>query len=192
MNCSPPVPLLGRAGPCNPMLTSYVKLLSRILLGTVVVFGVIIGIGYSLDQKHNATRETKLAAAPEVVWNTITDFSNAASFRPDLSRVDVLPAQNGMPVWREIDRKGEAITFGVIESKPPSRLVVKIAQQDLPFGGTWVYELKPTGAGTSVKITENGEIYHPIYRFVSHFFLNQAATIEEYLRSLERKHGRAA
>jgi len=55
-----------------------------------------------------------------------------------------------------------------------------------------VYELAPAGAGTSVRITENGEIYHPIFRFVSHFFLNQAATIEEYLRSLERKHGRGA
>ena len=89
-------------------------------------------------------------------------------------------------------RKGESITFAVIESKPPSRLVVKIAQPDLPFGGTWIYELAPAAAGTAVKITENGEIYHPIFRFVSHLFLNQAATIEEYLRSLERKHGRAA
>lgn len=174
------------------MLTSYFKLLSRILLGTVVVLGLIIGIGYSLSQKHTATRETKLAAAPVVVWNTITDFSNAASFRPDLSRVDVLPAQNGMPVWREVDRKSESITFAVVESQPPSRLVVKIAQPDLPFGGTWVYELAPAGAGTSVKITENGEIYHPIFRLVSHLFLNQAATIEEYLRSLERKHGKGA
>ena len=63
---------------------------------------------------------------------------------------------------------------------------------DLPFGGTWVYELAPAGAGTSLKITENAEIYHPISRLVSHLFLNQAATIEEYLRSLERKHGRGA
>ena len=174
------------------MLTSYFKLLSRILLGTVVVLGLVIGIGYSLNQQHTATRETKLAAAPAVVWNTITDFSNAASFRPDLSRVDVLPAQNGTPVWREVDRKGESITFAVTESIAPKRLVVKIAQPDLPFGGTWVYELAPSGAGTSVRITENGEIYHPIFRFVSHLFLNQAATIEVYLRSLERKHGRGA
>ncbi len=174
------------------MLSSYFKLLSRILLGTVLLFGVIIGIGYSLNERHIAMRQTKLAATPEVVWNTITNFSNAASFRPDLSRVNMLPAQNGMPVWREVDRKGESITFAVIESKVPSRLVVKIAQPDLPFAGTWVYELAPTGAGTALTITENGAIYHPIFRFVSHLFLNQAATIEEYLRSLERNHGRAA
>ena len=136
------------------MLSSYFKLLSRILLGTVLLFALIIGIGYSLNEKHTAMRQTKLVATPEVVWNTITDFSNAASFRPDLSRVDVLPTRNGMPVWREVDRKGESITFAVIESKPPSRLVVKVAQLDLPFGGTWLYELAPAGAGTSVKITE--------------------------------------
>ena len=173
------------------MQRSYFRLLWRIFLGTVFVIGTVVGIGSSISVSHTAMREKKLAAGPDAVWSTITDFSNAASFRPDLSRVDVLPAENGMPFWREIDRKGESITFAVVESKPPSRLVVKIAQPGLPFGGAWIYELTPAGAGTSVKITENGEIYHPIYRFVSHVFLNQAATIEEYLRSLERKHGRA-
>lgn len=173
------------------MLTSYLRLLSRILLGTVLLLGAIVAIGYSLSEKHTATGETALAAPPEVVWNTITDFSNAPNFRFHLSRVDVLPPQNGLPAWREVERNGDAISFAVTESQPPKKLVVRIAGEDQPFGGTWTYELTPAGSGTRLKITENGEIYHPIYRFVSHLFLNQASTIEQYLRAIETRHGKA-
>ncbi len=172
------------------MLTSYFRLLLRILSGTILLLGAIIAIGYSLNEKHTATGETALAAPPEAVWSTITDFSNAANFRFQLSRVDVLPAQNGLPAWREVERNGESISFAVTESKPPAKLVVKITGDDQPFGGTWTYELTPSGPGTRIRITENGEIYHPIYRFVSHLFLNQASTIEEYLHALETKHGK--
>jgi uncharacterized protein YndB with AHSA1/START domain len=173
------------------MLSSYFRLLLRILLGTALLLGAVVAIGYALSEKHMVSRESALAAPPEVVWNTITDFSNAPNFRFQLSRVDVLPAQNGLPAWREVERNGEAVTFAVTESKPPAKLVVRITGDNQPFGGTWTYELTPAGAGTRLKITENGEIYHPIYRFVSHLFLNQASTIEEFLRALETKHGKA-
>jgi uncharacterized protein YndB with AHSA1/START domain len=172
------------------MLSSYFRLLLRILLGTVLLLGAVIAIGYALNEKHTATRETALAAPPAAVWKTITDFSNATNFRFQLARVDVLPAQNGQPAWREVERNGDSASYAVTESQPPTKLVVRITGEDQPYGGTWTYELAPAGAGTRIKITENGEIYHPIYRFVSHLFLNQASTIEEYLRALEAKHGK--
>lgn len=173
------------------MLSSYLRLLLRILLGTLLLLGAVVAIGYSLNEKHVATRETALAAPPEAVWTTITDFSNAANFRFQLSRVDVLPAQNGLPAWREVERNGASTSFAVTESKPATKLVVRITGDEQPFGGSWTYELAPVGSGTRVTITENGEIYHPIYRFVSHLFLNQGSTIEDYLRALEAKHGKA-
>ena len=66
---------------------------------------------------------------------------------------------------------------------------MKIADPDLPFGGTWTYELKPSGSGTRVTITEDGEVYNPIFRFMSHVFFSQSATIETYLKSLGKKYG---
>jgi hypothetical protein len=62
--------------------------------------------------------------------------------------------------------------------------VARIADTDLPFGGTWTYELKPEGAGTRVTITERGEVYNPIFRFMSRFVLSQTATMEKYLAAL--------
>jgi hypothetical protein len=65
--------------------------------------------------------------------------------------------------------------------------VTRIADPSLPFGGTWTYDLKPQGSGTELTITEDGEVYNPIFRFMSKFVFSQTATIEAYQASLKRK-----
>ncbi len=55
----------------------------------------------------------------------------------------------------------------------------------MPFGGTWTYVLVPDVAGTRLTITEDGEVYNPLFRFLSRFVFSQTATIDTYLRHLE-------
>ena len=38
-------------------------------------------------------------------------------------------------------------------------------------------------------MTENGEVYNPIFRFMSKFFLSQTETIDTYMADLKRKLG---
>jgi hypothetical protein len=79
----------------------------------------------------------------------------------------------------------------VLEFEPPRRLVTRIANTDLPFGGQWTYELTPDGGGTRVRITEDGEIHNPAFRYMSRVF-GQWATVEAYLRALGTKMGERA
>jgi hypothetical protein len=76
--------------------------------------------------------------------------------------------------------------YEVVESTPPQRLVVRIADPDLPFGGTWTYELTSQGTGTGLVITERGEVYNPIVRFVARFVFSHIATIRKYLAALQQ------
>jgi hypothetical protein len=62
--------------------------------------------------------------------------------------------------------------------------VWRIADPDQPFGGTWAFELASEGAGTRVTITENGEVYNPIFRFMSRFVFSETSTLESCLGSL--------
>jgi hypothetical protein len=39
-------------------------------------------------------------------------------------------------------------------------------------------------SGTELTITENGEVYNPLFRFVSRFIMGHAATIEKYQRDV--------
>jgi hypothetical protein len=74
-----------------------------------------------------------------------------------------------------------------VESEQPLRLVTRIADPNLPFGGTWTYLIAPEAEGCSIEITEHGEVYNPIFRFVSRFIMGHAATIEAYLSALGKR-----
>ena len=160
-----------------------------IVLGVIAVIVVIVvGIGYSLPVAHTARREITLQAAPATVWQAITGVDSFPAWRGDVEAVEALPPVNGSPSWREKGSNG-AITYVVARSEPPNRLVTRIADRDLPFGGEWDYEITPAGSGSRVVITERGEVYNPVFRFVSRFVMGHTATLDGYLTALGKKFG---
>jgi hypothetical protein len=91
-------------------------------------------------------------------------------------------------VFREEGADG-AILYEVDSAVPDRLLVTRIADRSLPFGGKWTYELIPSGDSTTLRITEDGEVYNPLFRFVSRFVMGHHATIDQYLGDLARKFG---
>jgi hypothetical protein len=87
-------------------------------------------------------------------------------------------------VWKNGD-----ITFVVVESVRPQHLLVRIDDVSLPFGGSWSYDLVPSGTGTILTITERGEVYNPLFRFMSRFVFGHSATMEGFLASLTTRLG---
>jgi hypothetical protein len=83
-----------------------------------------------------------------------------------------------------------AITFVVDAAEPSKRLVTRIADEHLPFGGSWEYVVEPDGPSSSrVTIVERGAVYNPLFRFVSRFIMGHTATIDAYLRALGKRFG---
>jgi uncharacterized protein YndB with AHSA1/START domain len=167
------------------------RILVRLAVALVLLAVLITTIGYALPRDHVASASRQISLPPHRVFLRITDVERFPDWRKDVERVEVI-TQSPL-TWRE-HAGGDVITFEIVASAPPERLVSRIADPDLPFGGTWTYELRPEGAGTRLTITERGEIYNPIFRFVSRFILGYTATIEGYLDALvddtERRTGR--
>ena len=159
-----------------------VRILILVFGALVVLILLVTAIGYALPQNHVASVETTLAARPQQVFQRISDPSRYPEWRKDVSRVELLGTQ---PVrWRE-HGSDDPITYEVVESRPVERHIVRIADPDLPFGGTWTYELAPNGTGTRLVITERGEVYNPIFRFMSRFVFSRTATMERFVTSLK-------
>jgi hypothetical protein len=152
----------------------------------IVVVLVVCAIGYMLPK--STSHPCRLASAAPDSWTSLTDVPAFPKWRPGLSRVELLPDENGQRGWREFG-KNDAVTYRIVESVPPRKLVTRIADQNLPYGGSWTYELTPDGSGTRLTITERGEVYNPIFRFVSRFVLGYTGTMEGVLRALGTKHG---
>jgi uncharacterized protein YndB with AHSA1/START domain len=156
------------------------------VLATVVAIVVLVGL--LLPKEHTARSHATFDAAPDSIWRVLTDVPAFPSWRSDVSRVELLPSSNGHRSWREIGKHG-TIMFEEVAAEPPRRLVSRIADPDLPFGGSWTYDVAPDGNGTRVTITESGVVYNPIFRFMSRYVFGHHATQEAFLRSLGQKIG---
>jgi uncharacterized protein YndB with AHSA1/START domain len=162
----------------------------RWIVIALIVLGVLVAIvafiGSRLPESHRASLEQTFTAAPEVVWRTVTDIEAFPSWRDGVQRVQRLPDRDGRPVWVEDGRSGK-MTLAVERLEPPRLLVGRIADPDLPFGGTWTYEITPVHGGSSLRITEDGEIYNPIFRFMARFIFGYQGTIQSYMASLQKR-----
>ena len=102
--------------------------------------------------------------------------------------VTELPAEGGVRRWREQSGRW-SITFEQAASDPPRLYRSRIADKSLPFSGTWSWEITPTANGCTCRITEEGEVSSPVFRFVSRFIMGQTRTIDAYLAALGKKFG---
>lgn len=166
-------------------MIKLLKLLLYAVVGLVVLGLAVTVMGYLLPQSHVASRETIVAAPPAAVFATLADVSRFPEWRDGVSGVEVVTT--APLTWREYDG-GDVITFETVESRPPELLRVRIADPDLPFGGTWTYQLTPDGNGTRLHITEHGEVYNPIFRFFSRFVFGHTATMDRYIAALRLRH----
>jgi uncharacterized protein YndB with AHSA1/START domain len=163
-----------------------------------VVVLIVVVVGALLPKGHVASRRARFSAPPDRVFAIISDVGGTAAWRRDISKIELLPSDDGKPMFREHGGH-DAITYRVEAIEPPRLMRVRIADPNLPFGGTWSYALAPregegggAGAGgTELTITERGEVYNPVFRFMSRFVFSQTATIDAYLRALGTKLGEA-
>jgi hypothetical protein len=157
-----------------------------IFIALAGVLMLITLIGWLLPKAHTVTREAQFPEPPEAIWKVITDIEAMPTWRQGLQSVKHLPDKKGLPSWMETSASG-TIPFETVASQPPGKLIVRIADPKLPFGGTWTYEITPVAAGSRLRIREDGEVYNPVFRFLSRFVFGYSGTLDAYLKSLERK-----
>ena len=161
----------------------------------LIVFGVLVGlaalivlIGWMLPKDHVATRMGRYRQPPEAIWTALTDVDAMPSWREGLKSVKRLPDRNGLPVHVEVTDDGE-IPMETVESNAPRRLVRRISDAKLPFGGTWTFEIAPVAQGATLRITENGYVTNPFFRFMARFVFGYTGQMDSVLRSLAKKFG---
>jgi hypothetical protein len=144
--------------------------------------------GSRLPRDHVATTRARFAARPDSIWAIIADPGSASSWRKDISRVALLPAENGKVAWEEEARSG-TVRYVMAEADPPRRMIARITSEDLPYGGQWEYVLSPSGGGTELAITERGFVKPALFRFLARYVFGYTSTMEGYLRALGTKLG---
>lgn len=148
----------------------------------VALAALVLIIGAMLPRSHQAVREITLPQSVDHVYATIRDFSSAATWRRDLTRVEMLDARH----FRE-HKKNESVTYEILEEVPNAKLVTRIVDRDLGYTGSWTYEFLAEEKRTRVRITENGEVSNILFRFMSRFVFGHTSTMDAYLAALAAK-----
>lgn len=169
----------------------YVLYIGGGIVGLVILFVVVAAIaGAFLNPAHHAERSAHIDVPTDSVYAAISDFAGYAAWRPDLVRVEMLPPNNGRPVWREYDKQKSNWAYEAIELSPPNRVKIRIVEPNAPVEGVWTISIEPEGSGSHITVIEEGVVHNVIFRFLAHTFFSPTATIESYLKALVGRFGR--
>ncbi len=160
----------------------------RYALWTVAVLAALVGVialvGWLLPVGHVASRTMHVRRSPVAVFERVSDVATYPAWRSGVARVEILEPASGLVRFREYSGNGDGLTMEIVESVVPAKLVTRIADPSQPFGGTWTFEIGAAADGAVIIITERGEVYNPIFRFVARFVLGHHRTLDQYLADL--------
>jgi polyketide cyclase/dehydrase/lipid transport protein len=163
-----------------------VRIVLIVVGGVVLLVIFVIVIGSLLPSRHVVSRSASYRATPEHLFSLI---AGPQDWRPDVLRCEAVSAVDGRELMRETTHDGETITYELLDRMPPRSVKRRIATENLPYSGTWTYSLQANGGMTIVRITEDGQVYNPVFRFVSRFILGHTRTMDTYLRALGKATG---
>ena len=156
----------------------------------VLVLGLVL-VGMLLPRKHVASSTIELGKPPAEVWALIRDLGAAPGFWPEIKASVRQPDRDGREVWLQTMKNGFALPLVIEEDLPPTRMVTRIAiEGKAPFGGIWIYELAESGAGSRVKVTEDGFVDNAFFRVISKM-MGHHTTIDSYLSALGKRLGQS-
>ncbi|HEU5485314.1 MAG TPA: SRPBCC domain-containing protein [Microlunatus sp.] len=106
-------------------------------------------------------RELYVDAAPELVFEVVSNPDHVKQWWPDDARYEVLPGATGEIVFGDPAADGDVVAFTVLECSPPTTFAFRWTQpadQAAAPGNSLLvtFALSPSGTGTLLKLTETG------------------------------------
>lgn len=138
-----------------------------IVAALVLIVGFIYLLGFLLRIKHQAMVESQLQIPPENLWKILTSPADYKGWRKEIKELKVIDDRH----WSELNAHNDTINYRADWVEQNRKLSTVILNENLPYGGRWEFEITKTDTGSHLRITENGEVYNPIFRFMSKLYL---------------------
>ena len=153
--------------------------------------GLILWYGYTIPVKHTVSVSQHYDKTATDIWLAITQYDKYPEWHEDIYAIKELPEKGGYQSWKEVDADGHTVPYIILKHSSNAQLVIQTDNKDKDFNYTRTYDLIPdTGhkeKGTTLKITQNGEIHNFLFRIIAHFFTGHSNDIDTFLRSLKNK-----
>jgi uncharacterized protein YndB with AHSA1/START domain len=151
-------------------------------VGALLVLATLVG--FALPRAHRLTRSAVYPQPPPAVWAAVADLPAYPAWVPRVERMEQRAGSGGRVLWDETNVYGQ-VTYEEVERLPGRRLVLRMADEGVPYGGTWTYELaRARGGGTRVSITEDAWVSNPFFRFLARVVIGLDEEEDLFLEAL--------
>jgi len=156
--------------------------IALIVIGALAMLVLCVVVtGALLPKRHVVSRSALFKTNPDRLFALV---AGSQDWRPNVKSCELITEDGGRQFQRETSTHGETVLYELLGAQPPSAIQRRIATENLPYGGSWSFAFQQVNGGTRVRITEDGEVYNPAFRFVSKFIMGQTATLDAYLTAM--------
>jgi hypothetical protein len=163
---------------------NYMKWIFISLGILIVLIAIVYLIGLLMNVKHEATiqREFKKIGMDEIL-SVIKDYKGYANWWSGIKELTI----DSVNHWTEKNSHGDKVSYRLEMGDEKGKLITRILNKDLAYGGFWEFTFTSIDDGCSIKIVENGEVYNPLFRFMAKYIFGHETTLKNYMNDLEIK-----
>ena len=143
--------------------------IALIALGALIVAANVIG--FFLPERYIGSAQCLIDRICDDVWSALHDVEAHPMTGKMKKTTEILPDENGLPVWAETMAGNERVTITTTESDAPSKLVREMKSAAMPMTSRWEYSLESKDGGC--QLTLEGETFIrrgswmvPMFRFM--------------------------
>jgi hypothetical protein len=164
------------------------RFILRAIFGLIMLAGALYAVGTTMPREHAVKSRINLIASPDSVFNVLRAFGDYPSWDSDFKSSVRGKSRTGRETWVQ-EVSGMTLRFEVKEVNAPRKVVTEMVTDERSmWGGVWTYEIKSTGAGTEVTISEEGWIQMPPLRVLMKV-MGTHRSVDGVLKSLAARFG---
>ncbi len=150
--------------------------IAAVIVTLIIILPVVIGA--FLPEEHTVGRTREFAAAPEAVWQAITNPSDQ-TWRRGIKTVEIKDR-----TWTDINQAGLKTDYKIIADDAPRRTIRRrvLLTNDIR---EWEFKLEPSETGTSVTILQRTKVNNPFSRFTDRLWRGPGQ-IDRYFDDLQK------
>jgi uncharacterized protein YndB with AHSA1/START domain len=157
-----------------------------VAIGVACLWVALYAYGRSQPETWTVEESVVVDAPIDEVWGLVGDPTRRAEWHPNVRAIARVEDQDGHPMWREIDPRGDRFDWVVLRRDAPHRLETATGdpeQTGVMSDWTWVLAEEHDGA-TQVTLTEHARIENPVWRGVYVLRYGPDATVRRELDAL--------
>lgn len=152
-------------------------------LTIIVLMGIVIVVmGMLAPKDHQLSLSQDYPVPASTLYQLVRNYEAYPGWRTGIKSMQ----RDGELRYIEESRHGK-IPYRIIEDQPDTRIVSRIDDPDLPFSGTWTFEISGNHGSSQLRITEAGSVPNPLMRFFATYVFSHEKTMRTYLDDVERK-----